>query len=240
MNKLSVIIPAFNEESRISKTLLEVSEFLKKQPFSYEIFVVNDGSTDRTAEVVLNLISKLPNIKLINNSINSGKGASVKQGMLKAIGDGRMFMDADNSTGISHLPKMINYLSQGYDVIIGSIEIEGATINEQAQWYRRAFGYWSKYIIRIVAGLWSIKDTQRGFKLFSGHAAEEIFRRLTVNRFGFDIEVLVIAKLRAYKIKELPVVWNNPPGSTVSLKNYFGVFMELLKVRINLWLNNYK
>jgi glycosyltransferase involved in cell wall biosynthesis len=239
MYKLSVIIPAYNEENRITATLLEVSEFLKKQPFASEIFVVNDGSKDTTAQVVLNLISKLPNLKLIDNAVNMGKGWAVKKGMLLASGDGRLFMDADNSTSITHLPKMVNCLSQGYDIVIGSIEQEGAKINEQAQWYRRTFGHWSKYLIRIVAGLWEIKDTQRGFKLFDEKAAKDIFNNLTINRFGFDIEVLAIAKKRNYKIKELPVVWNNREGSTISLRSYISVFIELIKIRFNLWFGTY-
>lgn len=240
MKKLSVVIPSFNEAERITKTLLAVGDFLKKQPYAYEILVINDGSHDSTAEVVRNLESSIANLKLIDNQDNHGKGWVTRQGMLAATGDVRLFMDADNSTSIDQAVAMLDFLDRGFDVVIGSIEISGAKINEHAQWYRRILGHWSKYLIRAVAGLWEIHDTQRGFKLFSARAAEEIFSRVTVKRFGFDIEVLAIAKHKGFKIKEVPVIWNNAAGSTVSLKSYFGVLLDLFKVRLNLWTRKYK
>ena len=240
MNKLSVIIPAYNEESRIKKTLFEVSEFLKKQSFEYEILVVVDGAKDKTAELVASLASEIPNLELINNKENHGKGYVVRQGILKASGDVRLFMDADNSTTIDQVMPMLKLLDSGYDVVIGSIELQGAKVNEHAQWYRRALGHWSKYLIRLVAGLWDIHDTQRGFKLFKGAAANEIFSLATIERFGFDIEILAIAKHLGYKIKEVPVVWNNSGASTVNLGSYIATFGDLLKVRMNLWSGKYK
>lgn len=240
MQKLSVVIPAYNEEHRIGQTLVAVSEYLKKQSYEYEILVVNDGSKDNTAQAVEKLASSIPKLKLINNPQNHGKGWVTKQGMLAATGDLRLFMDADNSTTVDEIEPMRPYLEHGFDVVIGSIEVSGAKINEHAQWYRRAFGHWSKYLIRIVAGLWEIHDTQRGFKLFTAKAAEEIFSRVTIDRFGFDIEVLAVAKYKGFKIKEVPVIWNNAAGSTVSLKSYFEVLMDLFKVRLNLWTGKYK
>lgn len=240
MKKLSVIIPAYNEEHRIGKTLESVSAFLQKQPYASEILVVNDGSKDNTAQVVSGFAKNLPNLILVDNQVNHGKGWVTKQGMLKATGDVRLFMDADNSTTIDEMVPMLPFLEQGYDLVIGSIEIQGAQINERAQWYRRALGHWSKYLIRIVAGLWSIHDTQRGFKLFSAKAAEQIFPRLTVDRFGFDIEILAVAKKLGFKIKEYPVVWNNAGESKVSLKSYFSVLLDLFKIRLYLWTGKYK
>ena len=239
MQKLSVIIPAFNEQDRIKKTLLEVSEFLKNQSFAYEIIVVNDGSKDKTVEVVQSLARDLSNIQVLDLITNYGKGYAVKAGMLKGSGDARLFMDADNSTSITNLNKMLPLLGNKAQVIIGSIEAPGAKINERAQWYRRLLGHWSKYLIRAVAGLWNIKDTQRGFKLFTGLAADEIFQRQTLTGFGFDIEVLAIAKTLNYKILELPVVWDNPPGSTLKLKNYLDVLLDLFVVRFKLWSKAY-
>jgi len=239
MQKLSVVIPAYNEAKRITKTLLEVSQFLSTQQFEWEILVVIDGAKDNTFETVDAIKGQVKNLVIVNNKINHGKGFVVRQGMLRASGDVRLFMDADNSTTIDQVMPMLKLLDSGYDVVIGSIEAEGAEINEQAQWYRRAVGHWSKYLIRIVAGLWEIKDTQRGFKVFSGNAAKEIFPRLTIRRFGFDIELLAIAKRLGYKIKEVPVVWDNAGDSTVSLKSYFGVLMDLFKVRLNLWTGKY-
>lgn len=240
MKKLSVIIPAYNEERRIGKTLDSVSAFLQKQPYVSEILVVNDGSKDRTAQVVAGFAKSLSNLTLVDNKENHGKGWVTKQGMLQATGDVRLFMDADNSTTIDEMVPMLAFLEQGYDVVIGSIEVQGAKINEHAQWYRRALGHWSKYLIRIVAGLWDIHDTQRGFKLFSGRAAEQVFSRLTVDRFGFDIEILAVAKKLGFKIKEFPVVWNNAGESKVSLKSYFSVLLDLFKIRLYLWTGKYK
>ena len=240
MKRLSVIIPAYNEERRIGKTLDSVSAFLRKQPYASEILVVNDGSKDRTAQVVNDFSKNVPNLILVDNKQNHGKGWVTKQGMLRATGDVRLFMDADNSTTIDEMVPMLPFLEQGYDVVIGSIEVQGAKINEHAQWYRRALGHWSKYLIRIVAGLWDIHDTQRGFKLFSGRAAGQIFPRLTVDRFGFDIEILAVAKKLGFKIKEFPVVWNNAGESKVSLKSYLSVLLDLFKIRLYLWTGKYK
>ncbi len=237
---LSVVIPAYNEEKRISVTLLDIDKYLTKQKYDYEIIVVSDGSTDNTANVVENLKSQISNLKLIDNKKNCGKGCVVKQGMLEAEGEYKLFTDADNSTTIDHLDKFWPYTKEGYDVVIGSIEIEGAKIHEEAAWYRRLLGKYSKYIIRILAGLWEIRDSQRGFKLFSSKAAREIFSKQTIMRFGFDIEVLILAKKMGFKIKEVPVDWRNPGESKVTLKSYVRTFQELLKIKWNFITNKYK
>lgn len=236
---LSVIIPAYNEENRIKGTLEAVYNYLSRQNYLWEVIVVSDGSKDRTVEVVSEFISNKPEISLIANTKNHGKGYVVRQGMLQAGGQYRLFTDADNSTTVEQIEKFWPYLEENYDIIIGSIEISGAQINEQAQWYRRILGKYSKYIIRIVAGLWDIRDTQRGFKLFTAKAATNIFSRTKIDRFGFDIEVLALAKKIGYKIKEVPVVWDNPSGSKVNLKSYFEVLKDLFRIRWYLW-TNYK
>ncbi len=237
---LSVVIPAYNEEKRISVTLLDIDKYLTKQKYDYEIIVVSDGSTDNTAGVVENLKSQILNLKLLDNKKNCGKGCVVKQGMLEAKGDYRLFTDADNSTTIDHLEKFWPHTKEGYDVVIGSIEIEGAKIHEDAGGYRRLFGKMSKYVIRILADLWEIKDSQRGFKLFTEKAAEKIFFKQTIMRFGFDIEVLILAKKMGFKIKEVPVDWRNPGESKVTLKSYVRTFQELLKIKWNFITNKYK
>lgn len=237
---LSVIIPAYNEEHRIKETLEAVFNYLSRQDYSWEVIIVSDGSSDRTVEVVSEFISNKPGISLIANTKNRGKGYVVRQGMLQAQGDFRLFTDADNSTSIEQIENFLPYLvEKEYDIVIGSIEVPGAEIHEQAKWYRRFLGKYSKYIIRIVAGLWSIHDTQRGFKLFTAASAQNIFSRTKINRFGFDIEVLALAKKIGYKIKEAPVIWNNPSGSKVSLKSYFEVLKDLFKIRYYLWFHGY-
>jgi len=237
---LSVIIPAYNEERRIKTTLEAVFNYLSRQSYNWEVVVVSDGSKDRTVEVVSEFISNKPEISLIANTKNHGKGYVVRQGMLQAEGQFRLFTDADNSTSIEQVEKFWPHLVEdGYDIVIGSIEIPGAEISEQAQWYRRALGKYSKYVIRLVAGLWNIHDTQRGFKCFTAKVAQNIFSRTKIDRFGFDIEVLALAKKIGYKIKEVPVVWNNPSGSKVNLKSYFEVLKDLLRIRFYLWFNVY-
>ena len=191
---LSVIIPAYNEEKRIFVTLLDVDKYLSNQKYSYEILVVSDGSTDNTAMVVEKLKPKISNLKLIDNKKNHGKGYVVRQGMLEARGKYRLFMDADNSTTINHLDRFWPYFEQGYDVVIGSIEVEGAKIEENAAWYRRWLGRISKYIIRAGAGIWEIHDSQRGFKCFTEKAAKEVFLKQKLMRWGFDFEILALAK----------------------------------------------
>jgi dolichyl-phosphate beta-glucosyltransferase len=238
---LSVIIPAYNEENRIKETLGEIYNYLMRPNYSWEIIVVSDGSRDRTVEVVSEFISNKPEISLIANTKNKGKGYVVRQGMLEAKGDFRLFTDADNSTSIEQIEKFWPYLiEKEYDIVIGSIEVEGSEIKENAQWYRRILGKYSKYIIRAIAGLWNIHDTQRGFKLFTDKSAQNVFSKTKIDRFGFDIEVLALAKKIGYKIKELPVIWDNPSDSKVSLKSYFGVLRDLFKIRWYLWTNNYK
>ena len=235
---LSVIMPAYKEEGRIGQTLEAVDRYLRKQMFDYEILVVNDGSTDKTAEVVKGYESRIKGLRLIDNAQNNGKGYVVRQGMLEARGKYRLFMDSDNSVPVDYFDEFLPYFSQGYDVVIGSIEVAGAKIEEHAAWYRRLLGHWAKLLIRVLA-IWEIHDTQRGFKVFSEKAAREVFPLQTLTRWGFDIEILVISKNLGFRIKELPVTWNNPAGSKVTLGAYFTTLRDLLIVKQNLIFGKY-
>lgn len=230
---LSVVIPAYNESERITQTLFDLDNYFSQVDYTYEIVVVSDGSKDNTAEIVDKLSEVIKNLRVINNEINQGKGGATKQGMLEARGEYRLFIDADNAISIDHIEKFWPYLKQGYDVVIGSIEIKGSKAQQTAAWYRQMLGKISKYIVRILA-IWEIHDTQRAFKLFSADVAKAIFSRQTIYRWGFDIEVLIIAKKLGYKIKEVPVTWVNPGGGTLTLKAYFNTFKELLKIKWNL------
>lgn len=235
---LSIVIPAYNEEKRIPATLLDIDQKLKNKNFNYEILVVDDGSKDNTVQVVKNLKNKIANLNIIENPENHGKGWGVCRGMLLASGKYALFMDADNSTTIDQFDNFLPYFNEGYDVVIGSIWIEGAKINEKAGFYRRLLGKISKLIIRIVLGL-NILDTQRGFKAFKKEVINPIFSRQTIWRWGFDFEILYIAKKLGYKIKEVPVIWNNPGESKVKLSSYFSTLLDLLKVRLNSFLGKY-
>ncbi|MCQ9206119.1 MAG: glycosyltransferase, partial [Omnitrophica bacterium] len=141
----------YNEENRISRTLLDINRYLSKKKYSYEILVVNDGSKDRTVEVVKKLEDKIKNLKLISNNENYGKGYVVKKSMLEAKGDYRLFMDADNSTSIDCLESFFTYFREGFDIVIGSIAVKGSQIIEKSGLHRRILGNLSKYLIRIIA-----------------------------------------------------------------------------------------
>ena len=234
---LSVVIPTYNEAEKIISYLSSIKDYLSRQSYDWEVIIVNDGSTNNTAGLVDAFVKKNAGFRLIDNKKNHGKGYVVRQGMLEARGNYRFFADADGSTTIEQLEKFWPHIDGGYDIVIGSIEIEGAKIFEHAQWYRRWLGRASKYLIRFMTGLWDIHDTQRGFKIFTAKATEAVFPKIKIERFGFDFEVLALAKKKGYKIKEVPVSWNNPAGSTVGLKNYIVTLKELIKVRWYLWTN---
>ena len=234
---LSVVIPAYNEEKRIPATLQSLKEYFKDKDYEYEILVVVDGAKDNTAQVVKD--ANIPNLKLIDNKENCGKGCIVKQGMLEVKGKYRLFMDADNATTIDHVEKLLPYFDEGYDVVIASVGVKGAKIVNSEKFYKRVFGLSSNLIIQLVL-VPGIKDTQRGFKMFSAKAAEDIFKRLTVDRWGFDFEALAVARKLGYKIKEVPIRWKNDPKSLVTLGAYIKTFVELMRVRINLWKGVYK
>jgi len=236
---LSVIVPAYNEEKRIEGTLRLISEYLSRQNYDYEILVMNDGSKDGTVNLVKKLESEIKGLRLSGNVENHGKGYVVRQGMLEARGDLRIFTDADNSTSIDHLDKFIPYLSQGYEVIIGSIAVKGHKVASGSEpMWRRIMGKLGNLFIQIMA-VPGIRDTQRGFKLFTARATNDIFPKLTIVRWGFDIEVLALAIKFKYKIKELPVDWKNDPDSKVGLKAYIQVLMETVQIRWNLMTGKY-
>jgi len=231
---LSVVIPAYNEEKRITKTLKEVENYLKTQAYHWEIIVVNDGSKDNTATVVQKLTPEIRNLRLIDNKENHGKGYVVRQGMLEAQGKYRVFTDADNSTTLDHVERMWPEFEAGYEVVIGSRDIEGAKLAVPQPWWRRRVGDVFNLMVQIMCGLWGIWDTQCGFKGFSQKATEEIFPQCTIDRFAFDPEILVVAKKMGYKIQEVPVTWINDPDSKVKFKHMVNMGKDLLRIRINM------
>lgn len=236
---LSVIIPAYNEAKRLPLTLVDVDRYLSEAEYSYEIIVVNDGSRDATAEIVERFTHVIPNLRLIDNHENRGKGYVVRQGMLAAKGNWRLFMDADNSTTVDQFNNMIPYFSEGYDVIIGSRTIRGAKLNPPQPLYKRILGKAGNLFIQMVAvrGIW---DTQCGFKCFSDGAAQKIFPLMKIDRWGFDVEALMLARQVGYKIKEIPVVWVNDIHSTVGISAYFSTLLEVVKIRWWLWRGKYR
>lgn len=238
---LSVIIPAYNEEKRISNTLLDIDKYLTGQDYSYEIIVVSDGSKDKTAAIVKKFSDLIKNLKLIDNKENHGKGWVVRQGMLEAKGQHRVFMDADNATTIDHFEKMIPLFKQGFKVVIGSRDSKDAEGAKQAvaqSFLKRQLGNFGNILIQLLA-VSSIWDTQCGFKAFTGKTANDIFGRCLIDKWGFDIEALAIARKLGYKIGIIPVNWVNDPHSKVSLKGYLNTFRELFKIKWNLIIHKY-
>lgn len=238
---LSVVIPAYNEEKAIGNTLLAIDRYLSKHNFSYEIIVVNDGSKDKTAEIANKFKKLVKNIHLINNSENHGKGYVVRQGMLAAKGQYRLFMDADNSTSIEHLEKAWSFLKQGYDIVIGSRDKKDAVGASQAvlqSFFKRWLGNLGNVLIQIVA-VWGVWDTQCGFKITTAVATEDIFNRALIDRWGFDIEMLALGKRLGYKIAKIPVHWINRAESRVTLGGYLKTFVELFKIKYNLIIGKY-
>lgn len=240
--RLSIVIPAYNEEKRLPKTLLAIDHYISRQEYSYEILVVNDGSKDHTTRVVERFQSLINNLRLIDNKENHGKGYVVRQGMLDARGGIRLFMDADGATSIDHIEKMWPHFDTGADVVIGSRDSRDAAGAMQAvrqSFARRLLGDIGNLLIQFVAvrGIW---DTQNGFKAFTAKAAEDIFSRTKIQRWGFDIEALALARAFGYRIEIVPVHWVNDPNSHVTWRGYLNTFRELFLVRLNLWRGIYR
>jgi len=237
---LSVIVPAYNEEKRLPKTLKEINKYLSEQSYDYEIIVISDGSKDRTVEVVRNLMTEIKNLKILDFKENRGKGFGVRQGMIAAIGEYRLFTDSDNSTSIDQVEKMWPEFKQGYDIVIGSRDVKGAILDPPQPWIRNVIlGESFKLFRKIIIGLWKIQDSQCGFKGFTKKATEDIFPRCIIDRWAFDPEILVIGKLLGYKIKEIPVYWKNDPESKVKFKGMVKMGIDLLKTRWNILTRKY-
>lgn len=239
---LSVVIPSYKEGERIGRNLLEVDQYLKKQSYTYEIIIIVDGSPDNTAEVARNYALQIPHVRVIENPENHGKGYVVRQGLLESSGQYRLFMDADGSTSITHLDSFLPEFENGYGLVMGSRDIEGSYIQVRQPGYRVALGNMGNWLIRIVLNLWRFPDTQCGFKILSGEAAEQIAKRMKVDRFGFDFEVIALAFALGFKVKQMPVRWLNEEGSTVSLtgpNGYIQVIIDLFKTKGRLLTGQY-
>lgn len=235
---LSIVIPAYNEAKRIPKTLIDIDRRLSSVAFSYEIVVVNDGSKDNTADVVKKFEATVPHLRFIDFPKNRGKGVVVRDGMLAAKGKYRLFTDADNSTSVDHFERMIPHFAEGYGVVIGSRAHKESVLDPAEPWYRQIPGKMGNLIIQalLLPGYW---DTQCGFKAFTAEAAERVFGIMKIDRWGFDIEALSLARRMGYRIKEVPVHWVNDLASRVSASAYLKTLLETLKIRLWLWTGKY-
>jgi dolichyl-phosphate beta-glucosyltransferase len=231
---LSIIIPAYNEQVRLPETLRRVEQYLIETNWEfYEILVVDDGSTDGTANSATDFARGRGHIRVLQNGLNRGKGFSVRHGMLEARGEWRLFSDADLSTPIEELEKLWCVVGNGdYEIAIGSRALDTSLIGVHQPAYREMMGKIFNRVMRLATGL-AIWDTQCGFKLFRGDVAAQAFSRQTLERFGFDAEVLHIAERLGYRIKEVPVRWNHVEGSKVGMLTGLHAFGELLRIRWN-------
>lgn len=237
---LSLVIPAYNEEKRLPATLAAIVDYLALRDFSYELIVVDDGSSDGTREMVRDFASTRPWIRLENyvdeagKPVNRGKGYAVRHGILAAVGRDILFSDADLSTPIEELDKMMGPISAGdYDITFASRALPDSKLAIHQPWYREWMGRtFNKFVQRVVDT--EIVDTQCGFKGFRGDAARAIFSRANIDGFGFDTELVFLARKYGFKIKEVPVTWHHRDESRVSpLVAPFQMMGELLQVRMN-------
>lgn len=228
--RLSLVIPAYNESNRIGETLNQCTEYLAGQDYNSEIIVVDDGSDDGTAEFVR---QNFPGARVLAYERNRGKGYAVKQGMTAASGQYRLFYDADGSTPATEIDKIWPPLENGADVVIGSRSSPGSQVEVHQSRLRELMGRTFNRFTRILLGNTFI-DTQCGFKVFSAEAAERVFPRQTIDRFGFDSELLYIARLHNLNVAEIPVRWINSPNSRVALiGDSVSMFTDLLRIRLN-------
>jgi len=228
---LSVVIPAFEEASRIGPTLERVHAYLRDQPFESEVLVVVDGGRDGTLELVREATADWPAWRVLDNGANRGKGFSVRRGMLAAGGRYLLFSDADLSTPIGEVERLIAALEAGGDIAVGSRALATSDVRVRQAWWRQSMGRIFNRIVRLVA-VPGIHDTQCGFKCFRREAARRIFPRQRATGFSFDVELLWLARKLGYGVVEVPVTWVNDPSSRVHpVRDSLRMLADLLRLR---------
>ena len=231
--ELSIVVPAYNESTRIENALERILSCVQERGWNAEVLVVDDGSTDSTAAIVQRWMKKHSNLHLIQNPGNRGKGYSVRNGLLQAAGEIVMFTDADLSAPMEEAERLFAAIRNGADVAIGSRWLDRARQTIHQPLYRQFFGRCFNWITRTVMGL-PFKDTQCGFKAFRRTAAQVIFRLQTIERWGFDPEILFIARKLGYEIREVPVTWGHDERSRISyLQDGLKMLEEMARIRTN-------
>lgn len=230
--KLSVIIPVYNEERRIGASLEKIFLFLKSMESDFEVIIVDDGSVDDTGNILREYSKKTGFISVLRNDKNRGKGYSVKRGVLSSKGDIVLYTDADLSTPIEELNNLAPWLGNGFHIAIGSRDLPESVITTHQPWYREFMGKAFNRILRLILGL-DFHDTQCGFKCFQRGAALELFNSIKSCHFAFDAEVLLLAKMRGFQVKEVPVHWVHYPDSKVRLvKDSSKMLWDVLKMKL--------
>jgi dolichyl-phosphate beta-glucosyltransferase len=227
----SIVIPAYNESSRLRPTLDALLRYVHEKKWDVEILVVNDGSSDDTAQVVREYGKAHPEVLLLENPGNRGKGFSVRNGMLHARGDICLFTDADLSSPIEEAQKLLAAINQGADVVIGSRWLKSELQTERQPLYRQAFGRIFNLVLRIVLGMRFV-DTQCGFKAFRRNAVQRIFPLQKIERWGFDPEILYLARRASLRVDEVPVAWAHSEGTRLNpVRDGIRMFGEVLRIR---------
>lgn len=227
----SIVIPAYNEARRLEATLDRVLAYVAGQPWNPEVLVVNDGSRDNTREIVLKRAAQNPILRLVDNPGNHGKGYSVRNGVLQAQGEFILFTDADLASPIEEGEKLLAAIAAGADIAIGSRWLDKSLQTRPQPLYRRALGRIFNLALRLVLGM-NYKDTQCGFKAFTRRAAEEVFPLQIIERWGFDPEILFLARRQGLRVKEVPVLWAHQENTKISpIRDGVRMFTELLTIR---------
>jgi glycosyltransferase involved in cell wall biosynthesis len=227
----SIVIPAYNESQRLAATLEKVLAYVRLQAWDAEVIVVNDGSRDNTAEIVREFAAKDPIVRLVENPGNRGKGYSVRNGILSSRGDVVIFSDADLSSPIEEMPKLLQALAGGADVAIGSRWLRAELQTQRQSLHRQLFGRIFNLLLRMTLGL-QFKDTQCGFKAFTRRAAQSIFPLEKIERWGFDPEILFLARKFGFRTEEVPVLWGHSGGTRIHpLIDGAKMFQEMLRIR---------
>jgi dolichyl-phosphate beta-glucosyltransferase len=213
---LSIVIPAYNEELRLERTVRDAVEYFRSTRPSFELIVVDDGSRDETSGLVRRLSDQLPEVRLIRLAANHGKGYAVRSGVVNSLGRLVLFADADGATPFPEIERLEAALEAGADLAVGSRALHAQGVRVKAKLYRHLIGRTFHWLVESLT-VKGVKDTQCGFKLFRAAVAHDLFSRMRMNGFSFDVEVLVMAKRRGYRIAEVPVNWVHQPGSKVRL-----------------------
>ncbi len=239
MPKLSVIIPAYNEEKRLGETLEKLAAYFEVCGYDAQVIVVDDGSADNTKALAEKKQGEYPWLKVMGYEANRGKGCAVKTGVAAAKGDIVLFYDADASTPIAEVDKALALFEKGADVVIGSRSLPESDVKIHQPWYRESMGRIFNLFVQLII-LRGFVDTQCGFKLFRRQAAVDVFALQRMDGFSFDVELLVIARNLDYTVRELPVQWINSPMSRVHpIWDSTMMFLELLQIRANKVMGRY-
>jgi dolichyl-phosphate beta-glucosyltransferase len=229
---LSLILPAYNEVGRIARTLRAVQNYLDGRALAYEIIVAADGD-DGTRELVGEMARHDTRLSVLGEPGRGGKGRGIRQGVARARGRVIGFADADDKTPVEEMEKLLPWLGQGYDLVIGSRARDDSQIEVRQPWFRRAGSRGFAVVMHLLLGMWDIRDTQCGFKFFQGAVARDLFSRQRIDGYMFDVEVLYLARRSGYRVKEVGVRWRDDGDSRLRLvAGNWQNLLDLLRIRL--------